>query len=186
VPVVLGLVISIPLAVAAQRHRALLPPVLAVSGILYTVPSLAAFMLLVPYTGLTRTTALIPLTTYTLFILVRSVVTGLDGVAPAVLDAADGMGYRRTRRLVRVELPLALPSIFAGLRLATVTTVGLVTVTSLITYGGLGKLIYDGFGRSFRTPITVGIVLCVVLAVTLDLLIAGVARLSTPWTRRRA
>jgi osmoprotectant transport system permease protein len=186
VAVVLGLALSLPLALAAQRWRPLLAPVLAISGILYTVPSLAAFMILVPYTGLTRTTALIPLTTYTLFILVRSVVVGLDGVPPAVLDAADGMGYRRRRRLLTVELPLALPSILAGLRLATVTTVGLVTVTALITYGGLGKLIYDGFGRNFRTPITVGIILSVLLAVGLDLLIAGVGRLATPWTRRRA
>lgn len=186
VAVVAGLVVSVPLAVAAHRWRWLRGPTLLVAGILYTIPSLAAFALLIPYTGLSRTTALLPLVAYTLFILVRAVLTGLDGVDRAVLDAADGMGYRRWRRLVRVELPLALPSIVAGLRLATVTTVGLVTVTSLITYGGLGQLIYDGFGRNFRTPVTVGVVLSVLLAVMLDLLIAGGARLAMPWTRRRS
>jgi osmoprotectant transport system permease protein len=186
VAVVAGLVVSLPLAVAAHRWRWLRGPTLVVAGILYTIPSLAAFALLIPYTGLSRTTALLPLVTYTLFILVRAVLTGLDGVDRAVLDAADGMGYRRWRRLVRVELPLALPSIVAGLRLATVTTVGLVTVTSLITYGGLGQLIYEGFGRNFRTPVTVGVVLSVALAVVLDLLITGGARVAMPWTRRRS
>lgn len=184
VAVVLGIVVSLPLALAAQRWRILLAPTLAIAGVLYTIPSLAAFMLLVPYTGLTRTTALIPLVTYTVFIIVRSVITGLDAVDPAVLDAADGMGYPRRRRLWRVELPLALPTILAGIRLATVTTVGLVTVTALIGYGGLGGLIYDGFGRNFKTPVTVGIVLSVVLAIVLDLAIAGIGRLAAPWTRR--
>jgi osmoprotectant transport system permease protein len=174
----------LPLSIAAQRWRWLAPPVYGLSGILYTIPSLAAFVLLVPYTGFSRTTALIPLVTYTLFIFVRSIVTGLDGVPRAVLDAADGMGFGRTRRLVRVELPLALPSIVAGLRLATVTTVGLVTVTAIITYGGLGQLIYDGLNRNFRTPLVVGTVLSVVLAVVLDLGITVAGRLATPWTRR--
>jgi osmoprotectant transport system permease protein len=186
VAVVVGFAISLPLAVAAQRWRWLRPPALGLAGLLYTIPSLAAFALLVPWTGLSRVTALIPLVAYTLFILVRSILTGLDGVPPATKDAADGMGYRRFARLVRVELPLALPSISAGLRLATVTTVGLVTVTALLGFGGLGSLIYDGFGRDFRTPITVGTVLCVVLAVVLDLAIVGVTRLMTPWTRARA
>lgn len=186
VAVGVGFVISLPVGIVAQRQRWLLGPTLVVAGVLYTIPSLAAFALLVPYTGLTLTTALIPLVTYTLFILVRATVLGLDGVPPSVLDAADGMGLRRGRRLLQVELPLAVPSIVAGLRLATVTTVGLVTITSLITYGGLGRLIYDGFFRSFRTPLVVGTVLSIALAVAADLLLAGVGRLLTPWARRRA
>jgi len=186
VAVVLGFVISVPLALGAYRWRVLMAPTLGAAGVLYTIPSLAAFMLLVPWTGLTLTTAIIPLTTYTLFIFVRSIVAGLDGVPPAVLDAADGMGLTRGQRLVRVELPLALPSIFAGLRLATVTTIGLVTVTALITYGGLGELIYDGFNRSFKTPIVVGTALSVALAVAADVLLAGLGRVAMPWTSRRA
>jgi osmoprotectant transport system permease protein len=186
VSVGLGLLLSLPVAVLAQRHRVLLGPSLAIAGLLYTIPSLAAFALLVPWTGLTATTAVIPLTAYTMFILIRSVVTGLDGVPPEVVDAADGMGFRSGRRLVAVELPLALPSILAGVRLATVTTIGLVTVTSVITLGGLGSLIYDGFRRDFRTPLVVGIVLSVALAVAADLAIVGVGKLLMPWSRRRA
>jgi osmoprotectant transport system permease protein len=185
VSVGLGLVLSLPLAVLAQRHRVLLGPTLAVAGLLYTIPSLAAFALLVPWTGLSSTTAVIPLTAYTMFILVRSVVTGLDGVPPEVLDSADGMGFTAGRRLLRVELPLALPSILAGVRLATVTTIGLVTITSLITLGGLGQLIYDGFRRDFRTPLVVGIVLSVALAVAADLGIVALGKVLMPWSRRR-
>ena len=181
----LGLALSLPLAVAAHRWRWLLGPSLVVAGMLYTIPALAAFALLVPWTGLEPATALIPLTAYTLFILVRSTVAGLDGVPPDVLDAADGMGYQRGRRLLTVELPLALPVILAGVRLATVTTIGLVTVTSLITFGGLGRLIYDGFARDFRTPLVVGAVLSIALAVAADLLLAGFGRLVAPWARVR-
>jgi osmoprotectant transport system permease protein len=114
------------------------------------------------------------------------VVTGLDGVPAEVVDAADGMGFRSGRRLVAVELPLALPSILAGVRLATVTTIGLVTVTSVITLGGLGSLIYDGFRRDFRTPLVVGIVLSVALAVAADLAIVAAGKLLMPWSRKRA
>jgi osmoprotectant transport system permease protein len=185
VSVGLGFVLSLPVAVLAQRHRILLGPSLAIAGLLYTIPSLAAFALLVPWTGLSPTTAVIPLTAYTMFILIRSVVTGLDGVPSDVVDAADGMGYRKLRRLLAVELPLALPSILAGVRLATVTTIGLVTITSVITLGGLGSLMYDGFQRDFRTPLVVGIVLSVVLAVAADLAIVGVGKLLMPWNRKR-
>lgn len=181
--VTLGSLLAFPLAVVAQRRRWLLGPTLALAGVLYTIPSLAAFALLVPWTGFGAVTALIPLTTYTLFILVRSIVTGLDAVPPEVLDAADGMGYRSWARLTRVELPLAVPSILAGVRLAAVTTVGLVTITSLITLGGLGRLIYDGFARDFRTPLVIGVVLSVALAVVLDLALVGVTRSLTRWQR---
>ena len=184
VSVLLGFVLSVPVAVLAHRLRWLRPIAVAVSGVLYTVPSLAAFALLIPWTGLSRATAVIPLVAYTSVIFVRATLTGLDGVPADVLDAADGMGITARRRLLTVELPLALPTIMAGLRLATVTTVGLVTVTALLGYGGLGKLFNDAFTRDFRTPLTVGTVLCVVLAVALDLALAGVAWLLTPWARR--
>jgi osmoprotectant transport system permease protein len=132
---------------------------------------------------LSRTTALIPLTAYTLLILVRNTVTGLDGVAPEVKDAAVGMGYSRFRQILRVELPLALPAIIAGIRIATVTTIGLVAITALIGQGGLGALMLDGFRLQFRTPLTVGIVLSLALAVVADLLLVFAQRLSTPWAR---
>ena len=138
---------------------------------------------MLPITGLSRATAVIPLAAYTLLILVRNIVTGLDGVPPEVKEAADGMGYSRTRRLLRVELPLALPAVFTGIRIATVTTIGLVTVTALIGQGGLGALMLDGFRRDFRTPLTVGIALSLALAVVADLLLVGVLRLVTPWRR---
>jgi osmoprotectant transport system permease protein len=160
--------------------------VLAFTGVLYTIPALAAFALLLPVTGLSRTTALIPLTTYTLLILVRNVVEGLDGVPDDIKDAADGMGYGRFRRLVRIELPLAVPAIMAGVRIATVTVIGLAAVAGLLAIPSLGNLIYIGQNRPIRTAITVGIVLSVALAVTADLVLAAIQRLLTPWTRSRA
>ncbi len=142
--VLLGLIVAVPVSLVAVRCRWLQAPAFSIAGILYTIPSLALFAILVPLTGLSRTTALIPLASYTLFILTRNIVTGLEGVPSAVKDAADGMGYGRTARLVKVELPLAFPSIMAGIRLATISTIGLVTVTALIGLGGLGQLINDG------------------------------------------
>jgi osmoprotectant transport system permease protein len=182
----LGLVISLPVGVLIHRRRRWRGLVLAVAGVLYTIPALAAFAFLVGWLGLFNLwTAMIPLITYTLYILIRAVVVGLDGVDPAVLDAATGMGYRPMRRLLQVELPLALPSILAGLRLATVTTVGLVTITAVLGEGGLGRLIYDGLYSFFRTPVTVGTVLTVALAVALDLLIVLAGRILAPWARLR-
>ena len=181
--VLFGLMIALPLALLSVRYRKLYGPVITVTGVLYTIPSLALFALLLPLTGLSRTTALIPLTVYTLLILVRNTVTGLDGVPPDVKEAAVGMGYSRTRQLLRVELPLALPAIIAGIRIATVTTIGLVTITAYIGQGGLGQLMLDGFQRDFRTPLTVGVVLSLVLAVIADLLLVGAQRLATPWAR---
>jgi osmoprotectant transport system permease protein len=178
-----GLVIALPLALLSVRYRRLYGPVIAITGVLYTIPSLALFALLIPLTGLSRTTALIPLTAYTLLILVRNTVTGLDGVPVEVKDAATGMGYSRTRQLLRVELPLALPAIIAGIRIATVTTIGLVAITALIGQGGLGALMYDGLQRDFRTPLTVGVVLSLALAVVADVLLVLAQRLSTPWAR---
>jgi osmoprotectant transport system permease protein len=184
--VALGLVLSLPLGILAAQHRWFLGPVLSMSGVLYAIPSLAAFGLLGPVTGyLSFTTALLPLASYTLLILTRNVVAGLDDVPDEAKDAATGMGYGRWQRLVRVELPLALPAIVAGIRIATVSTIALVTVAFLIGRGGLGDLILDGVRRDFRTPMVVGSVLSIALAVTADLLLVGLQRLATPWARAR-
>jgi osmoprotectant transport system permease protein len=182
----LGLLIALPLAVVSARWRRLYTPVLSVTGALYTIPSLAAFALLVPYTGLSRTTAVIPLTTYTLLILIRNIVAGLDGVPEEIKDAANGMGYGRIARLLRVELPLALPAIMAGVRIATVTTVGLITVAAIIGLGGLGQLILIGLNRPIRTAVTIGAALSVAFAVVADLLLGLVQRRLTPWATREA
>ncbi|HEX6595941.1 MAG TPA: ABC transporter permease [Acidimicrobiales bacterium] len=181
VATLIGLAISFPLALAARRWRWLATPVLSTTGILYTIPSLALFGLLTPWTGLSRTTAIIGLVTYTLLILIRNIVTGLDGVAPEVREAATAMGFGPLRRLLRIELPLAAPVIVAGVRIAVVTTIGLVTVTAYIGQGGLGRLILDGLTRDFRTPLVVGSVLSVALAVLADVGLAALQRRLTPW-----
>jgi len=178
-----GLVISLPLGVAAHRWGALRNPVLAVSEIFYTIPSIALFSLLIPYTGLTVVTAEIGLIGYTVLILVRNVMVGLEAVPPDVIDAANGMGYRPLARLLRIELPLALPAIIAGIRIATVTTIGLVTITALIGLGGLGQLILRGFIENFHTPLVVATVLSIALALVADLSLAGLQRLAVPWSR---
>lgn len=180
-----GVVISVPLGVLASRKRWVYPPTVAVTGVLYTIPSLAAFALLFPYTGLSRTTALIPLISYTLLILLRNVVEGLDAVPEEIKDAADGMGYGSMRRLFRIELPLALPSIMAGVRIATVTVIGLAAVAGLLAIPSLGNLIYIGQNRPIRTAVTVGIALSIALAVVADLLLAGAQRVLSPWARSK-
>jgi osmoprotectant transport system permease protein len=183
IAVAVGLLIAIPIGVLAWRYRFTRAPVLATTGILYTIPSLALFALLLPWTGLTVLTSEIGLVAYTLLILVRNIVVGLDGVPAEVRDAAAGMGYRPVRQLLRVDLPLALPVIMAGLRIATVTTIGLVTITALLGQGGLGQLMLDGLTRGFRTPVVVGAVLSVALAIVLDVMLATTQRLLTPWSR---
>jgi len=170
----------------AWRWRRLETPVLGLTGALYTVPSLALFALLIPVTGLSRTTSEIGLVGYTLLILIRNILAGLSAVPADVRDAAAGMGFTRRRQLLRVELPLALPAIVAGIRIATVTTIGLVTVTALIGQGGLGQLINEGLISDFRTKVVVGTVLSVALAALVDGLLVGAERLATPWSRRRA
>jgi osmoprotectant transport system permease protein len=184
----IGLAISLALAVVALRWRRTYEPIVQVGGLLYTVPSLAAFALLVPFFGFSVTTAVIALVTYTILILVRNIVTGIDGVPAEVVEAAEGMGYRPARRFLQIELPLALPVVIAGLRIATVTVIGLVTVTALLGLGGLGDFILAGFRGSIVHPtmIITGVVLSVVLAVVADLLLLGLERLLTPWTRRQA
>jgi len=187
-PLVLGIIVSLALAVWAVRQPRVYPPITAVTGLLYTIPSLAAFAALVPITGITLITAVIPLTTYTLLILFRSFATGFTSVPAEILEAAEGMGYTRGQRLFRVELPLAVPLMIAGIRLASVTTIGLVTVASAIggdTFGGLGQLITEGIQTFFPTKYLLGAALSVLLAFSADFLFVRVERLITPWTRLR-
>ena len=183
-----GLAIALVLSVVVLRWRRAYGPIIGLTGTMYTIPSLALFALLVPITGLSVTTAEVALVSYTLLILVRNIVTGIDGVPKAVKEAATGMGYRPARRFLEIELPLALPVIVAGIRIASVTVVGLVTVTALIGQGGLGRFILDGI-RSvsipFPTPIIVGTALSVLRAGLLDLVLFLVQRALTPWARRR-
>ena len=182
-----GFAISVVLSLIALRFRVTFTPINLATGIMYAIPSLALFVLLVPITGLGTLTAEIALVSYTLQILVRSIVAGIDGVPPAVRESATGMGYTDRQRLWRVEVPLALPVIMSGLRIATVTTVGLLPIAGILgaDQGGLGQLIFDGLQRFFNTPLLVGAVLIVIVAVTLDLLLVGVERLLTPWAHGR-
>ncbi|WP_328445923.1 MULTISPECIES: ABC transporter permease [unclassified Amycolatopsis] len=182
----IGLVVSIGLAVLSLRFRWSYGVILSAAGALYVIPSLGAFAVLVPFFGLTFVTAMIPLATYTLLILVRNIVTGVDQVPNEVREAAIGMGYTRGRMLWQIELPLALPVVIAGLRVAAVTTIGLVTVTSMLGLGGLGYFIRAGIQTATPNPteIIVGVLLSVVLAVVVDLLLWFSERLLAPWTRK--
>jgi len=180
----IGFLISMPLAILAHRRRRLYAPITWVTGTLYTIPSLAAFAMLLPFFGLSTTTALIPLVTYTLLIFIRNAVTGLRGVDTDVKEAARGMGYSDRQLLWRVELPLAFPAIVAGLRIATVTTIGLVTVTAVIGKGGLGALMLGGFRRLYpEIAVVVGVALSVALAVAADGALLVIQRLVAPWHR---
>jgi osmoprotectant transport system permease protein len=184
--VALGVAIAFPLALLARRFPRLESSVLGVSTGLYTIPSLALFSLLVPFTGLSPTTVVIGLGLYALTILVRAILAGLESVPDDVRESATGLGYGRRRLLLRIELPLALPVIMAGLRVATVSTVALTTVGTLVSYGGLGNLINEGVDTNFRAELFAAAVLCVLLAVLLDVLLVLAQRLLTPWTRGQA
>ena len=187
IAVVIGFVISFPLGVLAYRYRRTYGPITAVTGILYTIPSLALFMMLGPITGtLSITTAEIGLVSYTLLIIIRNTVAGFRGVPEDVKEAARGMGYTARQSLWKVELPLAVPAIVAGVRIATVTTIGLVTVTALIGHGGLGIFILQGLSRLDSTLTLTGAVLSMLLAVTADRLLVFAERRSTPWAQSRA
>ena len=178
-----GFGLSLGLSIVAVRARRTLAPIQAISGILYTIPSLALFAALVPVTGLSLLTAEVPLVLYTLVIFVRNIVAGLDGVPADVLEAADGMDYPGRTRLLRVELPLALPLVVAGIRLASVSTIGLVTISGILgdRFGGLGFFIFEGYRRGFTAEILAGAVPSIILALVVDrLLVAAGARL-TPW-----
>ena len=184
--VVIGALIALPLALLARRSRWLAGPVLGVSTIVYTIPSLALFAVLTPFTGLSVTTVLIGLVAYSLVILVRNFLAGLTAVPEDVREAARGMGYGPVRLFVQVELPLAVPAFIAGLRIATVSTVALATVGVIVGHGGLGQLIIGGFNANFyRAEIVTGALGCVLLALLADLLLAGLERAVTPWTRVR-
>ncbi len=182
----LGLIISVGLTVVVLRWRWTYPPITGFTGLLYTIPSLALFALLGPFTGLSETTAIIALTSYTLFILIRNIVAGIDGVPEAVKEAADGMGYTARARFWKMEVPLALPVIMAGMRIATVTTVGLVTVTAVIGLGGYGFFILRGLNTFFWTQLIIGVVLSVVLATILDLAFIALQRVLSPWAKAKA
>jgi osmoprotectant transport system permease protein len=188
IPLAVGFVISLALAILAVRKPLVNGPITAVTGLLYTIPSLAAFAILLPIFGFSYLTALIPLTSYTLLILFRNIVAGLQGVPREVLESADGMGYRSGQRLLRVELPLAVPLMVAGLRVATVTLVGLATVVSILgnTFGGLGLLITEGLQTFFPTKYLMGSLLAVGLALVLDFLLHRLELRATPWARARA
>lgn len=190
IAVALGTLISIPLAVLAWRYRIVRAPVFGVSSALYIIPSLALFAILGPITGFVASykTAEIALIGYTLLILIWNTVAGLNAVPADAREAAVGLGYSPTTSLLRVDLPLALPYIFAGLRVATATVIGLVTVTALIGLGGLGQQITYGFNIDYNTPIIVGLVFSILLAAVADLLLVGAEYLATPWARtgRRA
>jgi osmoprotectant transport system permease protein len=183
----IGFLISFGLALLIRRYRRLEAPIVGVGGILYSIPSLALFAMLVPITGIQNPlTAEIALVSYTILILLRNILAGFDGVPPDVLEAADGMGFTGTQRLWRVELPIALPVMVAGLRIATVTIVGLVTVTALIGLGGLGYFIVDvGYRRFFLTATIVGSVGALFLAIFADRAFVLLQRALTPWAARR-
>jgi osmoprotectant transport system permease protein len=181
--VLLGVVIAFPLALLARRYVRLESSILGTATAIYTIPSLALLPLMVPFTGLSMTTVVIALALYALTILVRAMLEGLRAVPDDVVESARGLGYGAGRLLFRVELPLATPVIMAGLRVATVSTVALTTIGSLVAYGGLGNLIKDGVNTNFRAELFTAAVLCVVLAVLLDVVIVGTQWLITPWTR---
>ncbi len=183
IAVAIGLAISLPLSILAYQRAWLYPPITWLTGLLYTIPSIALFVLLIPFTHLSITTVEIGLVTYTLLILIRNIVVGLRGVPEDVREAATGMGLTRRQVLWKVELPMALPAIMAGVRVATVSTIGLVTVGFIIGKGGLGELIIEGLNRFYTPEVVVGAVMSIALALVADALLLLVLRVLTPWTR---
>ena len=180
-----GFVLSLGLSILSLRRTRLRATLVTLSSVLYTIPSLAMFAALVPILGLTDATALVPLVLYTLLIFMRNILAGLDGVAAEVLEAADAMGYSGRERLARVELPLALPLIIGGVRLAAVSTIGLVTVSGILgdRFGGLGFFIFEGYLHKFSTEILFGAAPTIALAGVVDVVLLNLERRLTPWTR---
>jgi osmoprotectant transport system permease protein len=181
VSVGIGFVIAFALALIAHRRRWLTGPILGVTGVLFTIPSIAAFLLLLPLTGRGNTSAIIALVSYTLLIIFRNIMTGLEGVPEDLKDAGRGMGLTDRQLLWRLELPTALPEILAGLRIAITTTVGLATLAFFAGAGGLGQQIYSDI--TFKSNVVTAGALAVLLAAVLDLMVLGVQRLATPWRR---
>ena len=184
-PALFGLIISVPLGIVCVRWKWLYGPVLSATSILYALPSLALFIVLIPYTGLTDTTVIIPLTLFSLCVLVPNVVDGLRSVPEPVRQAATAMGFGAMRRLAQVELPISVPIVIAGLRVAVVSSISLATLGQLIGVSSLGYLLIDGYQRAFMTEILVGGGLIIALALVCDLLLVLVRRLLTPWRPRR-
>jgi osmoprotectant transport system permease protein len=189
-PIVFGLIIAIPLGIMCVRWRCIYPPTLGVANVLYGVPSLALFMLFIPYFGIgsggkADFTIILPLTLFSLSVLVPNVVDGLRSVPEPVRQAATAMGFGTLRRLVQVELPIAVPVVIAGARVAAVASISLVSVGVLIGNGGLGQLFIDGYSRDFTTPIIVSSVLILALALVSDGVLVTAQRLLTPWARTR-
>ncbi|MGW4703699.1 ABC transporter permease [Streptomyces sp. NPDC004285] len=181
-----ALLLALPLAIAARRWRWAAGPVLGLTTLLYTIPALAMFSLLLPVYGLSAGLVVAGLVLYSLTLLVRNLLAGLRAVPEETRQAARGLGYGPIRLLLAVELPLALPAAMAGLRIATVSAVSLVTIGAIVGHGGLGNLIYSGMNTYFKAQVLTASVLCVVIAVTADLLLLGAQRLLTPWNRGRA
>ena len=178
-----GFVISFGLAIVAVRRRQTAGSILAVSDLLYTIPSLALFGTLVTITGISLVTVEIPLVLYTLTIFVRNIATGLREIPADIIEAADGLGYTANQRLWRVEVPLAVPLIVAGVRLAAVSTIGLVTVTAIMgdSFGGLGFFILEGYRRSFGLELWVGAIPSILLAFAVDAVLVRLERRLSPW-----
>lgn len=185
IAVLLGAVLALPLALLARRSRWLNGLILSGSTAIYTIPSLAMFSLLLGVTGLSITTVITGLVLYSLTILVRNTVAGLAAVPEDALDAARGMGLGAARRFWTVQLPLAIPAVFAGLRIATVSTVAMTTIGTIVGFGGLGDLINAGLRANFRSEVLTAAVLCVLLALALDLLLVLAQKALTPWTWKR-
>ncbi|MGZ4649682.1 MAG: ABC transporter permease [Kineosporiaceae bacterium] len=186
VSVILGAALALPLALLARRVRRLQSTILGLSTAIYTIPSLALFSLLLPFTGLSERTVIVGLVLYSLTILVRAVLAGLDGVPDEVRDAGRGMGYSTNGLLWRVEMPLALPVLIGGLRVATVSTVALTTIGTIVGSGGLGDLIATGLQSNFKAEVLTASVLCVVIALVLDLVLVVTQRVLMPWRREEA
>ncbi len=185
--VVLAIVLAIPLAMLVRKVPRLSGPVLGMSGVLYTIPSLALISLLWPVFGLSPWTVIIALAVYGLLVVLRNIVVGLDEVPAEVLDAANGMGLTTRQIATRVSIPLAMPTILAGIRIATVSTVGMVTIGALVGYGGFGTLILSGFQNNFwHAQIFTATLCCVLLAVVFEILLLVVERVTVPWTRKQA
>jgi osmoprotectant transport system permease protein len=184
IPPLIGLAISVPLGIMAVRWRWFSPSALTAVNVIYAIPALALFIALIPAFGLTDTNVIIALTLFSLCVIVPNVIAGLRGVPPSVRQAATAMGYGALRRLITVELPVAVPVIMGGLRVAMVSSISLASVGQLIGVSSLGYLFIDGEQRDFPTEIYVGLVLIIALALTCDLILVGVRRMLTPWVAR--